>query len=65
MVAGALVDIRPALSVATARRILDTGPNLSRWWRTMDELALRASESVEATALRMGPLLNIQPQSSQ
>ncbi len=31
---------------------------LSRWWRTMDDLAQRAPESVEATASRMGDILS-------
>jgi len=56
--AGAQAAAATLRSVATARRILDTGPNLSRWWRTMDDLAQRASESVEATALRMDDILS-------
>src|SRR4029450_11270969 len=45
-------------SAAVARPILGTGPPLSRWWRTMDDLALRAPESVEATASRMSDILS-------
>jgi len=45
-------------SAAVARRLLGTGPPLSRWWRTMDDLALRAPESVEATASRMSDILS-------
>src|SRR5207253_1474250 len=44
-------------SAAVARRILGAGPSLARWWRTMDDLALRAPESVEATASRMCDIL--------
>src|SRR5258707_6573417 len=45
-------------SVAVARRILGAGPGLARWWRAMDDLALRAPESVEATASRMSDILS-------
>ena len=38
--------------------ILGAGAGLARWWRTMDELALQAPESVEATASRMGEILS-------
>jgi nitric oxide reductase NorD protein len=55
--AGAQAATAILRSIATARWILDTGPDLARWWRTMDDLALRAPESVEATALRMGDVL--------
>jgi Mg-chelatase subunit ChlD len=56
--AGAQAAARTIVSVAVARRILGAGPNLARWWRVMDDLALRAPESVEATALRMGEILS-------
>ena len=55
--AGAQAAAATLRSVATARRMLDTAPSVSRWWRTMDDLARRAPESVEATALRMGDIL--------
>jgi nitric oxide reductase NorD protein len=55
--AGAQAAAATIVSVAVARRMLGAGRGLSRWWRTMDELALRAPESVEATALRMGDIL--------
>jgi nitric oxide reductase NorD protein len=45
------------ISVAVARRILGTGPELARWWRTMDDFAQQAPESVEAAASRMGEIL--------
>jgi nitric oxide reductase NorD protein len=45
-------------AVAVARNILGNGPGLARWWRTMDQLAQRAPESVEATASRMGEILS-------
>jgi nitric oxide reductase NorD protein len=56
--AGAQATAATINSVAVARRILGTGTGLSRWWRTMDELALQAPESVEATASRMGEILS-------
>jgi nitric oxide reductase NorD protein len=55
--AGAQAAAATIISVAVARRILGAGPSLSRWWRTMDDLALRAPESVEAAASRMGDIL--------
>jgi nitric oxide reductase NorD protein len=54
--AGAQAAAATLVSVAVARRILGAG--LARWWRTMDELALQAPESVEATASRMGEILS-------
>jgi nitric oxide reductase NorD protein len=56
--AGAQAAAATIGSAAVARRILGTGPPLSRWWRTMDELALRAPESIEATASRLGEILS-------
>ena len=56
--AGAQAAAATIVSVAVARRMLGTGAGLARWWRTMDELALRAPESVEATASRMGEILS-------
>jgi len=56
--AGAQAAAATIVSLAVARRILGTGPSLARWWRTMDDLALRAPESVEATAVRMGDILS-------
>ena len=55
--AGAQAAAATLRSVATARRMLDTAPSVSRWWRTMDDLARRAPELVEATALRMDDIL--------
>ena len=55
--AGARATATTIGAVAVARRSLGSGPALARWWRTMDELALRAPESVEATATRMGEIL--------
>ena len=46
------------VSASVARRILAAGPSLARWWRTMDDLAQRAPESVEAAASRMGEILS-------
>jgi nitric oxide reductase NorD protein len=56
--AGAQAAAATINSVAVARRVLGNGPALSRWWRAMDELALRAPESVGAAALRMGEILS-------
>jgi len=56
--AGAQATAATIGSVAAARRILGTGLALSRWWRTMDDLAQRAPESIEATASRMGEILS-------
>jgi Mg-chelatase subunit ChlD len=55
--AGAQAATATLNSVAVARRILGNGPALARWWRAMDDLALRAPESVEATASRLGDIL--------
>jgi nitric oxide reductase NorD protein len=54
--AGAQAAAATLVSVVVARRILGAG--LARWWRTMDELALQAPESVEAAASRMGEILS-------
>ena len=56
--AGAQAAAATINSAAIARRILGAGAGLARWWRTMDELALQAPESVEATAARMGEILS-------
>jgi len=56
--AGAQAAAATINSVTVARRMLGNGPALSRWWRAMDELALRAPESVEAAASRMGEILS-------
>ena len=56
--AGAQPAAATIVSVAVARRILGTGPSLARWWRTMDDLAQRAPESVEPAASRMGEILS-------
>jgi len=56
--AGAQGAAATIVSAAVARRILGAGPSLARWWRTMDDLALRAPESVEAAASRMGEILS-------
>jgi nitric oxide reductase NorD protein len=56
--AGAQAAAATINAVAVARRMLGNGPALSRWWRTMDELALRAPESIEAAASRMGEILS-------
>jgi Mg-chelatase subunit ChlD len=56
--AGAQAAAATLVSVAIARRMLGADTGLARWWRTMDELALQAPESVEATALRMGEILS-------
>src|SRR3979411_2585322 len=57
--AGAHAAAATIKSVAVAHRILGAGPGLARWWRTMDDLALRAPESVEAAASRMGEILAV------
>ncbi len=57
--AGAKAAAATIKSVAVARRILGAGPGLARWWRTMDDLALRAPESVESAASRMGEILSV------
>ena len=44
--AGAQAAAATINSVTVARRMLGNGPALSRWWHAMDELALRAPESV-------------------
>ena len=56
--AGAQASAATINSVTVARRMLGNGPALSRWWHAMDELALRAPESVEAAASRMGEILS-------
>jgi len=55
--AGAQAAAATIISVGVARRILGAGPGLARWWRTMDDLARKAPESVESAALRMGDIL--------
>src|SRR5260221_1437151 len=55
--AGAQATAATIVSLTVARRALGAGPGLARWWRTMDELAQRAPESVEPAALRMGEIL--------
>ena len=55
--AGAQAAAATIISVAVARRNLGTGPGLARWWRTMDDFAQQAPESVEAVASRMGEIL--------
>ena len=57
--AGAKAAAATIKSVAIARRILGAGPGLARWWRTMDDLALQAPESVESAALRMAEILSV------
>ena len=44
--AGAQATAATIISVAVARRILGAGAGLARWWRTMDDLAQHAPESV-------------------
>jgi Mg-chelatase subunit ChlD len=56
--AGAQATAATIGSAAVARRLLGAGSPLSRWWRTMDDFAQRAPESVEATASRMGDILS-------
>jgi uncharacterized protein YegL len=56
--AGAQGAAATIVSATVACRILGAGPSLARWWRTMDDLALRAPESVEAAASRMGEILS-------
>jgi nitric oxide reductase NorD protein len=56
--AGAQGAAATIVSATVARRILGAGPSLARWWRTMDDLAQRAPESVEAAASRMGEILS-------
>jgi nitric oxide reductase NorD protein len=55
--AGAQAAAATITAVAVARRILSNGPDLARWWRTMDDFAQQAPESVEAAASRMGEIL--------
>src|SRR5258708_36661272 len=55
--AGAQAAAATLVAVAIARRFLGTGASLARWWRTMDELALQAPESVEAAAAGLGEIL--------
>jgi nitric oxide reductase NorD protein len=56
--AGAQAASATIVAAATARRSLGAGSGLSRWWRSMDDLALQASESVEPAASRMGEMLS-------
>ena len=56
--AGAQAAAATIISVAVARRTLGPGPALARWWRTMDDLAQQAPESVEAAAARMSDILS-------
>jgi len=56
--AGAQGAAATIVSATVVRRILGAGPSLARWWRTLDDLALRAPESVEAAASRMGEILS-------
>jgi len=56
--AGAQAATATIIAAAFARQTLSGGPGLARWWRTMDDLALRAPESVEAIASRMGDILS-------
>ena len=56
--AGAQAAAATLRSIAVARRILGSGPDVARWWRIMDDLAQQAAESVEATALRMDEILS-------
>jgi nitric oxide reductase NorD protein len=56
--AGAQGAAATIVSATVAHRILLAGPSLARWWRTMDDLAQRAPESVEAAASRMGEILS-------
>jgi uncharacterized protein YegL len=55
--AGAQAATAAINAVTVARRILGAGPALPRWWRTMDNLAQRAPESIAAAAARMGDIL--------
>jgi len=55
--AGAGAAAATIVSLAVARRMLGAGPALARWWRTMDDLARRAPESVEPAAAHMGTIL--------
>lgn len=55
--AGAQATAATIVSAAATRRLLGSAPDLTRWWRIMDNLAQRAPESVEATALRMSEIL--------
>jgi nitric oxide reductase NorD protein len=56
--AGAQAAAAAIVSVTVARRMFGAGPGLARWWRTMDDLAQRAPESVQAAASRMGEILS-------
>jgi nitric oxide reductase NorD protein len=55
--AGAAAAARTINTLPVAKRMLGTGPSLSRWWRAMDDLAQRAPESVGAAAARMSDIL--------
>ncbi|HJZ20645.1 MAG TPA: VWA domain-containing protein [Bradyrhizobium sp.] len=54
---GAQAAAATITAAAVARRILSNGPDLARWWRTMDDFAQQAPESVEAAASHMGEIL--------
>src|SRR3954452_10221057 len=56
--AGARAASATIVAAAIARRSLGASAGLSRWWRSMDDLALQASESVEAAASSMGEILS-------
>ncbi len=55
---GAQSTAATIVAASVARRQLGAGASLSRWWRTMDDLAQRAPELVEAIATRMGDILS-------
>jgi uncharacterized protein YegL len=55
--AGAQAATAAINAAIVARRMLGAGPALSRWWRTVDDLAQRAPESIAAAAARMGDIL--------
>jgi uncharacterized protein YegL len=56
--AGAQATAASIVSATVARRALGTGAALSRWWRTMDDLAKHAPESVGAAAAHMNDILS-------
>jgi uncharacterized protein YegL len=55
--AGAQAATAAINAVTVARRLLGAGPALPRWWRTMDDLAQHAPESIAAAAARMADIL--------
>jgi nitric oxide reductase NorD protein len=55
--AGAQAAAATLNAVAVTKKLLAAGPDLSRWWRAMDDLAQRAPESVVAAAARMAEIL--------